>query len=251
MNFKDHFSNNSSQYASSRPLYPEKLFKYLSKISPSNTLAWDCATGNGQAALGLSSHFESVIATDASSKQINFAMKRDNINYKVASAEMSNLKGNSIDLVTVATAVHWFDLNKFYKEVERVCKKNGVLATWIYDTKIKIDTSIDSIIENYLSLVMPFFPEEAQKNWSNGYDWIDFPFEEIKAPEFSNTIKWSSEFLLEYIKSWSGSRRHMELNGTGPFDKFGDDLRKFWPSNKPILLHKWNIQTKIGFVNKV
>jgi hypothetical protein len=73
MRFKDHFSRQAADYAKFRPHYPQELFDYLGGIAPSRQLAWDCGTGNGQAAVGLASVLERVIATDASEKQITNA----------------------------------------------------------------------------------------------------------------------------------------------------------------------------------
>ena len=70
MPFKDHFSTQAADYAKYRPHYPPALFEYLASIAPAKKVAWDCGTGNGQAALGLALHFEMVIATDPSEKQI-------------------------------------------------------------------------------------------------------------------------------------------------------------------------------------
>lgn len=114
--FADHFSGHADQYAAARPTYPEELFKFLAKISPRHDLAWDCATGSGQAAQGLASYFDKVIATDASEEQIrNAASKADNVHYRTAAAEQSGIEENSINLVTVAQALHWFDFDGFYR----------------------------------------------------------------------------------------------------------------------------------------
>lgn len=132
MKFKDHFFGHAANYAKFRPNYPRELFEYLASIAPGRGRAWDCATGNGQAAVGLSAFFECVIATDASEKQILGASRSERIEFRVAAAEKSGLESKSIDLVTVAQALHWFDLNAFYAEVIRVLKPRGILAAWCY-----------------------------------------------------------------------------------------------------------------------
>ncbi|HEY7696637.1 MAG TPA: class I SAM-dependent methyltransferase [Nitrososphaeraceae archaeon] len=121
--FIDNFSFQSKEYSSSRPTYPEALFEFLNKVTPQRNLAWDCATGNGQAAIGLSKYFKKVIATDASKNQIQFAFWRENIEYKVFQAENAQLDNDSADIVTVAQALHWFDFDKFYSNVKRVGKR--------------------------------------------------------------------------------------------------------------------------------
>jgi len=82
MNFRDHFSVQTADYAKFRPHYPTELFDYLSDIAPDNEIAWDCATGNGQAAVALASKFRNVIATDASEKQIKNAARHERIDYR-------------------------------------------------------------------------------------------------------------------------------------------------------------------------
>jgi hypothetical protein len=89
--FKDHFSPQSADYAKFRPSYPRKLFDYLGSIAMTRQLAWDCGTGNGQAAVGLGSVFDRVIATDASEKQIANAQPHEIIEYRVATAEDSGI----------------------------------------------------------------------------------------------------------------------------------------------------------------
>ena len=116
MSFKDHFSKQAAAYAKFRPRYPQKLFEYLGSIAPSRELAWDCGTGNGQAAVGLASAFDRIIATDASEKQIANAQSYERIEYRVAAAENSGIGSKPIDLIMVAQALHWFDLDRFYAE---------------------------------------------------------------------------------------------------------------------------------------
>ena len=114
MTFKDHFSRQAADYAKFRPGYPQELFDYLGSIAPSRQLAWDCGTGNGQAAVGLASVFDRVIATDASEKQISKAQLHERVEYRVAPAENSGIESGTIDLIMVAQALHWFDLPRFY-----------------------------------------------------------------------------------------------------------------------------------------
>ena len=70
---KDHFSGHAACYQQFRPKYPDALFAYLASLCPGHGLAWDCATGNGQAAVALARYFSDVIATDLSAEQIEQA----------------------------------------------------------------------------------------------------------------------------------------------------------------------------------
>lgn len=144
--FKDHFSENSAKYDQYRPHYPKDLFLYLASISPNNNKAWDCACGTGQSAVGLSEYFNKVIATDASENQIKKAITQPGITYEISQAESTPFANEEIALITVTQALHWFKIESFFKEANRVLKTNGILAVWTYNL-LKINPQIDSIIE--------------------------------------------------------------------------------------------------------
>ena len=105
----------------------------MRSTAPGCRLAWDCGTGNGQAAVALAFDFDRVIATDASEKQIANAEPHDRVEYRVAPAENSRIESGTVDLTMVAQALHWFDLDRFYAEARRVLKLDGVLAASAYN----------------------------------------------------------------------------------------------------------------------
>src|SRR4030095_11116914 len=140
---KDNFATQSDQYVKFRPTYPDELYQFLLPLVKTKDAAWDCGTGNGQVAQELSKHFKKVYATDISEKQIKNAIQRENIFYKVESAERTSFPDKSFDLITVAQAIHWFDFGAFYKEVERTIKPNGVLAVIGYGL-LSIDEDTDT-----------------------------------------------------------------------------------------------------------
>ena len=156
MTFKDHFSKLAADYAKFRPRYPRELFEYLGNVAPSRALAWDCGTGNGQAAVGLASVFDRVIATDASETQITNAQPHERVEYRTAPAESSGIASETVDLIMVAQALHWFDLDRFYDEVRRVLKKNSVLAASAYNL-LHVEPAIDEVINRYYYEVVGSF----------------------------------------------------------------------------------------------
>jgi ubiquinone/menaquinone biosynthesis C-methylase UbiE len=111
------FATEAAEYAHLRPTYPDDLFEFLATIVASRNIAWDCATGNGQAATHLARHFGQVIATDESGEMIAQAPRHPRITYWVAEAEDSGIEHHLVDLMTVAATIHWFDLDRFYAEV--------------------------------------------------------------------------------------------------------------------------------------
>lgn len=105
---KDLFSVQAVDYAKYRPKYPEELYSYLKSQTARHDAAWDCGTGNGQAAVALATFMGQVFATDISEKQLENAQRDEKVRYSLGSAEASGLPKHSVDLVTVAQAFHWF-----------------------------------------------------------------------------------------------------------------------------------------------
>src|SRR5262245_5147429 len=197
--FKDHFSKVSERYADFRPRYPAALFDYLATLAPRKSAIWDCAAGSGQASVDLGGRFDRVIATDASQKQIASATPHASVEYRVARAEQCGLPDASVSLVTVAQALHWFDLKLFFAEVERVLTPGGVLAVWAYGIDEVEGGDVNQLVQDYYwNVVGPYWPPE-RKLVEEGYRSIEFPFKEITPPAFRMEIRWTLDQLLGYF----------------------------------------------------
>jgi hypothetical protein len=182
--FKDHFSGQAAAYAAARPDYPAELFEWLADKTPAHGCAWDCATGNGQAAHALANHFKRVIATDASAEQIANAVPQPRIEYRIAPAETPDLEAASVDLVTVAQAVHWFNRTRFYAAVADVLCDDGLVAVWSYGL-FTITPALDAVINGfYHDLLGTYWPPE-RKLIDEHYATLNFPFAEITPPAFA------------------------------------------------------------------
>ncbi|HEX7046612.1 MAG TPA: class I SAM-dependent methyltransferase [Gammaproteobacteria bacterium] len=227
MTFKDHFSGHANHYARARPDYPDGLFEWLATQCKERTRAWDCATGSGQAARQLAERFEHVVATDASAAQIANAKPAANIEYRVAPAEHSRLDDASVDLVTVAQALHWFDVEKFYVEAKRVLKPSGVIAAWGYHLT-RVQPEIDRIIEVFdEEIIGPFWPPE-RRHIDNRYQDLPFPFTHIAVPEFTMHLAWSREQFLAYIATWSAVQRYRKEKDHDPMVWLENEIAAYW-----------------------
>jgi len=225
--FKDHFSGFSSDYRSYRPRYPDTLFSWLASICKQRDRAWDCATGTGQAAIGLVTYFSEIIATDASDTQIASAEKHDSVKYSRAAAEASGIEPGSVDLITVAQAIHWFDLPAFQAEVERVLRPGGVVAVWLYDV-LQISPAVDEVVNHlYGPILNRFWPPE-RRIIETGYRDIDFPYEKIESPGFAMSSSWSLADLVGYLNTWSAVKRYIQERKTNPVEIVFDDLAAAW-----------------------
>jgi SAM-dependent methyltransferase len=245
MTFKDHFSKQSADYAKFRPRYPRELFEYIGSVAPSRALAWDCATGNGQAAVELAEVFDRVIATDASKEQIANAEPHERVEYRMASAEESGLESGSIDLTMVAQALHWFDLPRFYEEVPRVLKSKGVFAASAYKF-FHITPEIDRPVNHryYDKVVGPFWPPE--RALVETFEELPFPFSEIQTPPFEIIAQWNLEHLLGYLRSWSATQRFIAANDRDPLEAIADDLRAAWGDPGQIQKVVWPLILRVG-----
>lgn len=243
--FKDHFSDHSEKYDQFRPDYPDELFYHLAYVTPQHNRAWDCATGTGQAAVVLAKYFQQVIATDASENQINQAQHRKNIHYHTAPAEHSAIEARSIDLVTIAQALHWFDLDAFAIEVDRILVDQGVLAVWTYNL-LTINPQIDEIVNHlYMDLLDSYWPPERKLVASN-YQGIQFPFEEMEVPQFEMHSHWNLHQLVGYLNTWSATKRYQTDQDQNPVELIYNDLAASWgnteqehPVRWPLTLRLW------------
>jgi len=244
--FKDHFSRQAADYARFRPRYPEKLFRYLATIAPGKQLAWDCATGNGQAAVALAEVFERVIATDASESQIENAETHARIEYRIAPAENSGIESNCVDLITVAQALHWFELERFDTEARRVLKPRGVVAAWAYKLA-QIEPAIDAVVNHYYSdVVGAYWPPE--RRLVEKFEELVFSFPEIAAPPFQMVAEWNAEHLIGYLHTWSATQRFIAANQRDPLQDVEEDLRSAWGDAGQLRSVAWPLTMRVGRV---
>ncbi|MBS1912036.1 MAG: class I SAM-dependent methyltransferase [Bacteroidetes bacterium] len=243
MTFEDNFSRQAGQYALHRPVYPEGLFAFIAEKAPALERAWDCATGNGQAAHGMAGYVREVIATDASSDQIAHARPHERIRYRVAPADASGLPCGSVDIVTIATALHWLDLDRFFAEVHRVLKPGGVLAAWSYFGHT-VGSDIDPILTRYSrEIVGPYWSPRIVKVHGTYRD-LPFPFEEIDAPPFVIEVEWSARDILGYLGSWSATQKFIEVNGEHPLNQIREELERAWGNGLRTV--RWPLTMRIG-----
>jgi SAM-dependent methyltransferase len=244
--FKDHFSGHAAIYREARPTYPAELFAWLAQQAPDTTLAWDCGCGNGQATVALAQHFGRVVGTDPSTNQIAGAQPAANIEYRVEPAEKSSLADCSASLVTVAQALHWFDFDRFYAQVQRVLKPGGVFAAWAYADCRTGDATIDALKNRlYVDLTGPYWPQERVLV-DSGYRTLPFPFVEMTAPAFEMQVQWDVEHFLGYLRSWSATQRYQKDRGEDPVALIEPELRAAWPGAQTSRCVRWDFYIRCG-----
>lgn len=245
--FKNYFSAHAKDYSRFRPTYPAELFAWLGSIAPRQGCAWDCGTGNGQAARELIKVFDEVRATDGSADQIAQAPQMDGITYSVGTAEDSKLPDDSIDLVCVAQAAHWFNHDAFYKEVKRVCRGQAVVALVAYEL-FQLKPDVDQIVEDWYRRELDSYWAPERKHIEARYETIPFPFKVIEAPRFEMRLDWNLDHLLGYLRTWSAVKAYARENGSDPVALVADKLTEAWGPRDQERTARWELIVRVGSV---
>ena len=235
MPFQDHFSVQAGAYARFRPIYPEALFTWLAQQLQARQLAWDCATGNGQAALGLTAHFAQVVASDASPEQLLRSREHPQIRYFVTKAEVPPAEAQGADLVTVAQALHWFNFERFYPALKRTLKPGGLFAAWGYGL-MRITPAVDAVVQDYYSNIVGAYWPAERNHIETAYREIPFPLTEIVPPSFVMQAEWSLETLLGYLETWSATRLYRQAReGADPVEALRASFARACSSSPGVL----------------
>jgi SAM-dependent methyltransferase len=231
----DRFSGHASLYAQYRIDYPDELYDFILRAVPQRTSAWDCATGNGQVAGALADRFNQVEATDISETQLIMAVQKPNIRYQISPAEQTPFAYHTFDLITVAQALHWFDVDAFHREVGRVAKPGAVIAEWGYGL-VQIAPDLDAILlDFYRNRVGPYW-DPQRMHIDNAYATLPFPFVNAQLGEFVVRRHWTLDRFLNYLRTWSAVRQYIYENEEDPVVSLGDRLKSLWGSGEQEVL---------------
>jgi SAM-dependent methyltransferase len=224
--FADHFSGHAPAYARFRPAYPAVLFHWLAMQVPGTSIAWDCGTGNGQAATSLAERFARVVATDASREQIQLARPHPRVEYRVATYD-SGLPSGSAQLVTAAQALHWFDIDAFLAESRRVLQPGGVLAVWGYSL-CRTTPAIDELVDFFHRVTVGAFWPPERRLVDDGYRAVPLPIDELPVPPFEMVADVTLSQFLGYVETWTAVQRCMAVRGRETMDQFARTVAERW-----------------------
>ena len=244
----DYFSSQADTYRRFRPSYPERLIDFLSNELHNDSLIWDCATGNGQAAMQFDQRFK-IVATDQSSSQLSHRSFSSNILYAQAKSEHAPFSDRSVSLVTVAQALHWFNFDAFYREVRRVLRPGGIIAAWTYSflsASPQLGSDIDECVRSfYYGVVGGYWPPE--RRWVDQlYETIPFPFDNIQVPGFYLDLSWDLTELVGYLSSWSSVAQYIKANKTDPMPDLQRQLTQLWGDPQVKKTMKWKLGLRVG-----
>jgi len=224
---KDNFSSDSNNYAKFRPNYPKELFKWISSMINKKEHAWDCGTGNGQIGIELVKDFEEVKATDISKTQLEEATKHHQIQYSQQPAEKTNFPSEYFDLIIVGQAIHWFNFDEFYQEVNRTLQPNGMLVVTGYN-RPSVTPEIDNVVTELYAGILGEFWDKERKFIDENYKTIPFPYEEIETPQLVNMYGWTLDHLKGYLQTWSAVKHFIRAKGFDPIETISEELKMVW-----------------------
>ncbi|XP_072974693.1 uncharacterized protein [Typha angustifolia] len=233
------FCKQADKYAATRPSYPPELFQYIASKTPNHDLAWDVGTGSGQAAVSLAKMYKNVVATDTSEEQLSHAPKLPNVTYIHTPDPTHSLSDlhvadpSTVDLITVAQALHWFDLPTFYAQARSLLKCHvGVLAVWCY-TLAEVDPAVDSVFRRVYTCAEPYWAPE-RRTVEDEYRGIDFPFDPVDGEEGTGPVNFAAESAMDletfltYVRSWSAYQTAQEKGVELLTERTVGDFLKAW-----------------------
>jgi len=247
MNFKDLFSGHSDLYLRARPHYPAALFDWIAAEAPARSCAWDAGCGNGQASVALAARFEHVIATDPSQKQLANAVANPRIDYRNEAAEDTTIADRSVDAVTVAQALHWFDLAAFIAEVQRVAVPGALFAAWCY-AHCSVTPAVDAVIAHLYEDILGTYWSPERKLVDEGYASLALPFASVGIPAFEMRVEWNLQQLLAYLTSWSAAQKYLKATGEDAVASVAEDLTAAWHESERVRPVRWTLAIRAGRV---
>ena len=167
-------------------------------------------------------------------------------------SEVLNYEEGTVDLITVCQAVHWFDIPKFYKEVDRVLKPSGVLAVIGYDKPSVCENSIGMTLEqanNLNDLHNKISFETLKPYWAPEIDMVTSSYDQLPTIPYE-TIERRKDFFVDVdgtieefagdILTDSGFHKFRQIKGDEKamemFETFVKDTENFCSKNQKITL---------------
>lgn len=173
MGFESRFGAAAEAYSTFRPDYSSEIFDRILGAIPQDRrgLAIDLGAGTGRATRVLLDHFAHVIAVEPDPLMVvklrAIALRAD---VHAVKAEDFAHEPETVDLVNIATALHWMDVPCVMELVTRWLRPGGILAVYGSDFP-RTPKPVHAIIR-----------EEFAKHWDQ------FRHERLRRKEFPHSI---------------------------------------------------------------
>ncbi|GLG99762.1 Uncharacterized protein GBIM_06153 [Gryllus bimaculatus] len=220
-------------YNKIRPSPPQALIEniveyLLEKLKSPLNEALDVGCGSGQSTKVLEPYFKKITGIDTSEEQIIEAQSKNTypkITYRIGSAEKIEYPDASVQLITASQACHWFDLPKFYEEVERILVPGGILAMYGYLLPTPMwnekTEELSGIVYKYYNIALgKYIPPESRMVYLENYrgdDFMKIPFAKepiIRDESVSSETPGTVADIVGFMKSGSAFQNFLNIEGS-------------------------------------
>eukprot|EP01132_Coremiostelium_polycephalum_P004921 gene4921-6135_t len=185
------YSSVGDNYRKFRQGYPDDIYDIIQEHTDSSrNLAIDVGCGNGQNTVRLAEYFDKVIGFDPAEGQIKNSIPHEKVEYRTCQAEKIDLPEESVDLITVATAAHWFNLPEFFNLTQKLLRSNGTLILWTYGFQEIIQNDEAKQIQSNL------YYNTLRDYWAENVKLVLNEYKDI-VPPFKNTIRMKKTYIKE------------------------------------------------------
>jgi ubiquinone/menaquinone biosynthesis C-methylase UbiE len=208
----------AERYSKGRPAFHSNTIKHIKDylhLDKKLNNALDIACGTGLSAKALLEIATNVYGTDTSQEMLNFALQSDKIHYSIASAEQQPFSNNTFDLITVSSGVHWFDIDKFLIEANRLLKSKSWLV--LYENHFIAEmVGNDNFTDWFPNVYLKKFPSPPR---NNAYAWTNENLNPknlifITEEKFKNSVILTKKQLALYFTTQSNIIAAVEKNQT-------------------------------------
>jgi ubiquinone/menaquinone biosynthesis C-methylase UbiE len=199
--------NAAERYSKGRPDFHSNTVSHIQKQLNINTKldkALDIACGTGLSTKALLDIADNVFGTDVSEEMLSRALCQDKIHYSIAPAEKQPFSNNEFNLITVCSGVHWFNIDMFLAEANRLLTTDSWLV--LYDNFFISEISgIEPFAKWYSEIFLNKFPAPKR---NNSYDWskdniLTKKFTVDWEEEFTNPVSFTKDELILYFTTQS------------------------------------------------
>ncbi|MCJ8170730.1 class I SAM-dependent methyltransferase [Atopomonas sediminilitoris] len=239
------FQAEACAYQRYRPDYPAELFAWLSQQCASQQRVLDIACGSGQASEAWRSHFDQVLACDLNLAGLQRSPAHSPVLYVQSAAERLPITDHSLDMISVAQALHWFATPTFYNEARRVLQPHGLISAWSYGFFSSGLPALDHALQHFHDHTLGAYWSAGREHVMQGYRHLPFPFTQHLTPTFNITRHWLAEELLGYLSSWSALAQYRQHHAD-PLPALANTLHDIWPSSGERLCFTWPLCVLLG-----
>lgn len=238
----------AERYSKGRPDFHSNTISHVKEflhLDKKINSALDIACGTGLSTKALLDIATEVYGTDASGAMLDFAFQSDKIHYSIAIANQQPFPDKSFDLITVSSGVHWFEIDQFLKEANRLLKSRSWLI--LYENYFIAEMVGNDHFKNWFNTVyLKKFPSPPRHNdypWTNeNLNPRNFTF--VTEERFKNEVVFNKKQLALYFTTQSNVISAVEGNQT-TYGQVEDWLDKelapfFGPDDSDQIIHYGN-----------